>query len=484
MTHPIPESPRAPSPPVPGAVEVPTASGALPDLETINRLDRAHVIHPITEFRKHEQQGPRIVVGGRGIELTFGDGRTAIDGFSGLFNISVGHGRREIADAVTAQMRELAYYPSFWDFGNVPATRLAERLVGLLPPDRRLTHVLFHSGGSEANEANFKFARLYHAVRGKYAKVKIISRRWSFHGATRSAGSATGILAYHAFVEQDASHAYFAPPYCYRCEFQQTYPSCKLACAHDLEATIEREGPDTVAAVILEPVMGTGGVLVPPPDYFERIHEICRRHDVLLILDEVVTAFGRTGKWFGMEHWNIRPDLVSLAKGISSGYLPLSASVVADHVYDTIRDEMPDGMPFMFGLTYNNHPTCCAAGLANIDIIEREGLVENAREVGAYLLTRLRETFGSSPIVGEIRGCGMLAAIEIVRDRETKEPFPNIEDPHHIVAAAFERGLIVRALFQCVALAPPLISTKQDIDRMIEILAAVWPEAERHALAG
>jgi L-2,4-diaminobutyrate transaminase len=230
--------------------------------------------------------------------------------------------------------------------------------------------------------------------------------------------------------------------------------------------------------------MGTGGVLVPPPDYFGRIEEICKRHDVLLILDEVVTGFGRTGNWFGMQHWNIKPDLVSLAKGMSSGYLPLSASAISDQVYDTIRDEMPDGIPFMFGLTYNNHPTCCAAGLANIEIIEGEGLVENAKVVGAYLLERLRETFGRSPIVGEIRGAGLLAAMEIVRDQTTKEPFPNVEDPHHIVAAAFERGLIARALFQCVALSPPLISTKADIDRMVSILQEVWPAAEREILGG
>jgi adenosylmethionine-8-amino-7-oxononanoate aminotransferase len=453
------------------------------DLDAILQLDRAHVIHPITEFRKQEKYGSKIFVGGRGVELTLADGRTLIDGFSGLFNISVGHGRTEIADAVAAQMRKLAYYPSFWDFGNEPAARLAHRLVELLPPDRRLTHVLFHSGGSEANEANFKFARLYHALRSKQSKVKIISRRWAFHGATRSAGTATGINAYHMFVEQDASHAYFAPPYCYRCEFGKTYPSCGLVCADDLDAAIQREGADTVAAVILEPVMGTGGILVPPADYFDRVQAICERHDVLLILDEVVTGFGRTGKWFGMQHWNIKPDLVSLAKGISSGYLPLSASVMSDRIYETIRDEMPDGIPLMFGLTYNNHPTCCAAGLANIDIIDREGLVENARTVGAYLLTRLRDAFGRSPIVGEIRGLGMLVAIEIVRDQAAKEPFPNIEDPHHIVAAAFQRGLIARALFQCVALAPPLIATTADVDRMVGILQEVWPAAEQEILA-
>lgn len=455
----------------------------IPDLNDIRRLDRAHVLHPITEFREQEKTGSHIFVGGKGIELFTGDGRTVIDGFSGLFNINVGHGRREIADAVAEQMGKLAYYPSFWSFGNEPSSRLAEKIIGLLPADRHLNHILFHSGGSEANEANFKFARQYHAVRGNASKVKILSRRWAFHGATRGAGTATGIVAYHLFLEQDASHAYFAPPYCYRCEFGGQYPGCGLACAHDLETTIDREGADTIAALILEPVMGTGGVLVPPPDYYGPIQEICKRHDILLILDEVVTGFGRTGKWFGMEHYGIHPDLVSFAKGISSGYLPLSASVVSDHVYETIRDEMPPGVPFMFGLTYNNHPTCCAAGLANLEIVEREGLVENARVVGAYLLESLREKFSKSPIVGDIRGCGLLAAIEVVRDLETKEPFPNFEDPHDIVADAFEKGLIARAMFQCVALAPPLISTRADIDRMVGILAEIWPQAERRALA-
>jgi adenosylmethionine-8-amino-7-oxononanoate aminotransferase len=454
-----------------------------PNLDEILRLDRAHVIHPITEFRKQEKHGSKIFVGGRGIELKLADGRTVIDGFSGLWNISVGHGRREIANAVASQMRKLAYYPSFWDFGNEPAARLAAKIVSLLPKDRGLNRVLFNSGGSEANEANFRFARQYHGVRGKESKAKIISRRWAYHGATRGAGTATGIMAYHMLAQQDPSHAYFAPPYCYRCEFGKTYPGCALECAQDLETVIKQEGADTVAAVVIEPVMGTGGVINSPPEYFGIIQEICKRHDVLLILDEVVTAFGRIGEWFAMEPWNIKPDLLTLAKGISSGYLPLSASVMSDHVYETIRDQLPEGLPMMFGLTYNNHPTCCAAGLANIAIIEREGLVENAREVGAYLLTCLRQAFGASPIVGEIRGAGMTAAIEIVRDQTTKEPFPNFEDPSRIVTAAYQRGLIARSMFQCVALAPPLICSKADIDRIVGILQEVWPAAEREILA-
>lgn len=449
------------------------------NLEQIQALDRAHVIHPINEFRKHEARGPTIISGGRGVELYLGDGRTLLDGFSGLFNINVGHGRTEIAEAVATQMRELAYYPSFWNFGNEPAARLAARIAALLPADRGLGHFLFHNSGSEANEANFRIARLYHAVRGKPSKTRIVSRRWSYHGATRGAGSATGIEFYHLLSEPDPSHLHMAAPYCYRCEFGKTHPGCGLPCATDLEALLEREGPDNVAALIVEPVMGTGGILVPPPDYFDAITDICKRHDVLLILDEVITGFGRTGRWFGMEHWSIRPDLVSLAKGLSSGYLPLSASVLSDPVYETLRDGMPEGLPFMFGLTSNNHPACCAAALANLDIVENEDLVENARRVGAYLLERLQKSFGDSPIVGEIRGVGMLAAMEIVRDRETREPFPNLADPAWIAHTAFDRGLIVRALFQCIAFAPPLVATTADIDRMIGILEELWPEAER-----
>jgi adenosylmethionine-8-amino-7-oxononanoate aminotransferase len=452
--------------------------------DAVAALDRAHLIHPITELRRQEQRGPQLFVRGSGVELELAGGRRLLDGFSGLFNISAGHGRTEIADAVAAQMRELAYYPSFWGFGSEPAARLAARVAELLPADRGLRHMLFSSSGSEANEANFRIARLYHAVRGKPEKTKIVSRRWAYHGATRAAGSATGIAAYHALAGSDPGHLHVAPPYCYRCELDLRWPGCALACAGDLEAALAREGPERVAAFVVEPVLGTGGIVVPPPDYFARVAEICARHDVLLIADEVITGFGRTGRWFGMEHWDLRPDLVSLAKGITSGYLPLSASVLSDRVYETIRDGMPEGLPFMFGLTYNNHPACCAAALANLDILEREDLVGNARRVGAHLLERLRRSFGDSPIVGEVRGLGMLAALEIVRDRETREPFPNPADPAWIARRAFDEGLVARALFQCVALAPPLCASEAEVDRMVDVLERIWPEAEARFLAG
>jgi 4-aminobutyrate--pyruvate transaminase len=448
------------------------------DPKMLQDLDRAHLIHPITEFRVHEEKGPRIVVGGKGIRLELADGRQVIDGFSGLFNINVGHGRTEIAEAVTEQMHRIAYYPSFWDFSTEPAIRLAERLTALFPDDRELDHFLFTSGGSDANETNFRIARLYQAVNGHSDRKKILSRRFAYHGITRAAGSATTIPAYHVFAEPDPLHVATSTPYCFRCEFGKTYPGCGLPCVEDVEAVIEREGPETIAALVAEPVLGTGGIIPPPPEYFERLEEICRAHDILLILDEVITGFGRTGKWFGMEHWNVHPDLVSFAKGVTSGYLPLGGVAVTRKVYEAIRDHSPRGLPFMGGLTYNNHPAACAAALANLDIVEREGLVENSREVGAYLLESLRAEFEDHPLVAEVRGIGLLAALECT-EPGTKDPVGGrpMSFTAAVASRCWERGLITRALWENVGLAPPLCTTRSEVDEIVGILAEAFREA-------
>jgi adenosylmethionine-8-amino-7-oxononanoate aminotransferase len=454
---------------------MPTAPG--PSLED---LDRAHLIHPITEFRVHERHGPRLVVGGKGIRLVTGDGRSVIDGFSGLFNVNVGHGRAEIAEAVARQMHEMAYYPSFWGFSSEPAIRLAERLARLLPPDRAIRRFLLTSGGSDANETAFRFARHYHAAKGRPERLKIVSRNRAYHGITRAAGSATRIAAYHVFAPPDPLHVAGAAPYCFRCDLGKTWPACELACARDVGAVIEREGPDTVAAVVAEPVLGTGGIVPPPEGYFEELAAICQRHDVLLVLDEVITGFGRTGRWFGMEHWGIHPDLVTFAKGITSGYLPLGGVGLSDRVYETLRDESPRGLPFLGGLTYNNHPTACAAALANLDVIEREGLVENAREVGAYLLASLREALAGHAFVADLRGIGMLAAVECAKPG-TRDPVGGrpMAFPARVASAAWERGLIVRAMWENVALAPPLCTTRAEVDEIVAVLAASMQEAAR-----
>jgi adenosylmethionine-8-amino-7-oxononanoate aminotransferase len=434
-------------------------------------LDRRHVIHPITEFRTHEEKGPRLILGGKGVRLETSGGKSVIDGFSGLFNINVGHGRTEIADAVHAQMQRMAYYPAFWDFSTEPAILLAERLAGLFPADRNISRFIFTTGGSDANETNFRLARFYHASNGQHERCKVLSRRSSYHGVTRAAGSATSIPAYHVFADVSPVHHYTAAPYCLRCEYGKTRSDCSLECAEDVEAVIQREGPETVSAVIAEPIQGTGGIITPPAGYFDRLQEICSAHGVLLILDEVITGFGRTGKWFGMEHYDIKPDLVSFAKGISSGYLPLGGCGLSDRVYETIRDGAPKGLPFMGGLTYNNHPSCCAAALANLDIIEKEGLVENAREMGDYMLASVRNSLGDHPFVKEIRGIGLLASIEFGKPDSLD---PVADRPMAFTAAvshhAWDRGLIARAMWETVSLAPPLCINRAEVDELVDIV--------------
>jgi adenosylmethionine-8-amino-7-oxononanoate aminotransferase len=448
-----------------------------PDLQLLVDLDRQHVLHPISEFRTHEKKGARIVTGGEGIWLELGDGRRVIDGFSGLFNINVGHGRKEIAQAVSRQMEEIAYYPAFWDFSTEPAIRLAQRIAGLLPADRELGRFLFTSGGSDANETAFRVARAYHAVRGAPERNKILSRRHSYHGITRAAGSATRIPAYHIFTSTDPDHIETAAPYCFRCEFGETPDRCSLQCAEAVEETIAREGPETIAAIIVEPVMGTGGILVPPDGYFERLQEICRAHDILLILDEVITGFGRTGRWFGMEHWDIHPDIMCFAKGVTSGYLPLGGLAISERVYSSVRDNSPEGVPFMVGLTYNNHPSCCAAALANLEIVEREGLVDNARAVGDHLRQRLAEDLADHPKIAEVRGVGMLIALECC-EPGGKEPVGGkpMSYPAEVSHRCYDRGLIVRALWENVALAPPLCTSEAEADQIADLVVEVFRE--------
>jgi adenosylmethionine-8-amino-7-oxononanoate aminotransferase len=339
-------------------------------MANLEELDRAHLIHPITELRKHEKVGPSIVTGGEGIRIHTADGRTLIDGCSGLWNVNVGHGRTEIGDAVAKQMRDVPYYPGFWEYSTEPAIRLAERMAKLMPPGAEIDRFLFTSGGSDANETNFRIARTYHAARGEPNRRKILSRANAYHGITYAAGSATRLPAYHIFATPDPLHVEVPAPYCFRCELGKTFPACELACADAIEQAIEREGAETVAAIVAEPVFGTGGIIPPPDGYFQRLREVCDRHGILLILDEVITGFGRTGQWFGMQTYDIRPDLVTFAKGITSGYLPLGAAGVSRRVYESLRDDAPQGLPFMGGLTYNNHATCCAAAGANLDILE------------------------------------------------------------------------------------------------------------------
>lgn len=439
-----------------------------------SQRDAARLIHPVTPPRETTEVGAKVVVEGDGVWITDDRGRRLIDGFAGLWCVAVGHGRPEIIAAVKEQMETLEYFTTFHGQSHPKAIELAERLIDLFPAEYGMSHVLFSSGGSEANESNIKLARLYWYLRGEEQRTKVIARNEGYHGLTIATMTATGIHPMRWFFGPEApGFSHVAAPNCYRCELGKTFPDCALACADELERAVLEAGPETVAAFIAEPVIGAGGIIPPPEGYFQRVREICDRYGILLILDEVVTGFGRTGTMFGAQQYDVRPDIVTLAKGITSGYLPLGASVVSAEVWGTIRTKMPEYFPFSHGFTYSGHPTCCAAALANIDLIEREGMVENAQAVGDHLMGRMKE-LERYESVGEVRGKGLMIGVDLVADKATKAGFAM---PHSacskVEEEAWERGLYARAMgMEVVGLAPPLCIDTEVADQMVEILAA------------
>ncbi len=452
-----------------------------PALREWYRDDLAYILHPATLLKTHSEQGPKILVEGNGIFVRNLEGREFIDGLSGLWNVNIGHGRAEIGDAVRDQIGKLAFAPSFFGFSNLPSIELAKRLVDLSPP--HLTRVFYTSGGSETNESAFKIARYYFKLNGQRDRFKIISRNLAYHGVSMGALSATGIAPHREMAAPLVPGFSFIPaPYCYRCELGLTYPACELACAKVLEHKLQEEGPETVTAFIGEPIMGAGGAIVPPPEYWPTIEAICRKYGVLLILDEVITGFGRTGKWFALEHWNLRPDMLSLAKGINSGYVPLGATIITEEIYRDLVEKAPPGTPFPHGFTYNGHPVACVAALKNLDIMEREHLVEQAAEMGVYFQDGLR-TLEDHPLVGDIRGIGLIAGIELVRDKATKDRFEPAGTAGALVTrAAYERGLICRAIGDTVAFAPPLCIAKSQIDDLLAIFSAALDRGQQELL--
>src|SRR5580700_7755705 len=357
--------------------------------------DRRYLVHPLHHPDDHRQ--PLVVVEGEGAILRDAEGREYIDGLSGLWNVNVGHGRGELADAAAAQMRRIAFASAYIGATNEPAIRLAEKIVGHAYSNSAA--VYFTTAGAESNESAFKFARYYWKVKDKPQKTKIISRIHAYHGVTMAAMSATGMPIFHKmFGPLVPGFIQVPPPYAYRWTGNEE-PG--IGAADAVEQAILTEGPDTVAAVIAEPVMGAGGVIVPPATYFPKLREICDRYDVLLIADEVITGFGRTGKWFALGHWGVEPDLVSFAKGVTSGYLPLGGIILSERVHGAIL-AAPMDRRYMHAATYSGHPVCCAVGLRNVQIIEEENLVERSARMGTRLLAGLEELY-NLPNVGEVR---------------------------------------------------------------------------------
>jgi adenosylmethionine-8-amino-7-oxononanoate aminotransferase len=439
--------------------------------------DRRYLVHPLHHPDDHRQ--PLVVVEGHGAMLRGADGREYIDGLSGLWNVNVGHGRGELADAAAAQMRRIAFASAYIGATNEPAVRLAEKIVRHAYSNSAA--VYFTTAGAESNESAFKFARYYWKVKDKPQKTKIISRIHAYHGVTMAAMSATGMPIFHKmFGPLVPGFIQVPPPYAYRWTGNEE-PG--IGAADAVEKAILAEGPDTVAAVIAEPVMGAGGVIVPPASYFPRLREICDRHDVLLITDEVITGFGRTGRWFALGHWGVEPDLVSFAKGVTSGYLPLGGVIASKRVHEAI-ESAPADRKFMHAATYSGHPVCCAVGLRNVEIIENEGLVERATVMGRRLLAGL-EGLRDLPVVGDVRGLGMMCGVELVADRNTKAPALGLGG--RFVREALARGLLPRIrvgsadppIGDTICLAPPLMTPPEVLDRIPGILRDALVAASR-----
>jgi len=438
------------------------------DLEHLKRDAIEKIIFHATPRQWLKAGGPWVLERGEGALLVDADGHEFLDALSGgVFAVLAGYGRDEIAEAMARQARRLNYTSPFATT-SVVTIELARKLADLTPGD--LSASFFCSSGSEAVEAAIKLARQYHEANGEGRRYKVVSLRRAYHGSTIGALSATGWSpGFGAFrraadpVAPAAGDTSAMPPYCFRCELRLEYPGCEVACATTIEQAMLGSDPELVSCVILEPVMATAGCIVPPPGYLARVREICDRHGVLLISDEVVCGFGRTGRWFGIDHAAVVPDIIVVAKGLTSGYAPMAAAIA--------RREIAEKLPVFFDLhTYGGHPVSAAAALTNIEIIEREDLVGNAADVGAHMLGLL-DGLRFHPIVGAVRGLGLLMAVELMRDPSQREDFPpELGVDGQVAAVARELGVFVRPLGGTVLLGPPLIFTKAQAERTVDVL--------------
>lgn len=441
---------------------------------SLEDMDRKSVMHPLTDLKAHASGAvkPHIIETGKGIHIFGQDGRDLIDGFAALYCVNIGYGRTEIAEAIYEQAKKLAYFHTYRGTSNEPLIRLSHRLLSIAPAN--MSKVFYGMSGSDANETQVKIVWYYNNVLGRPDKKKIISRQRAYHGSTIMAGSLTGLDRFHKTFDLPIGPVLHteAPHYYWRAEAGMSELDYARHCADALDALIETEGPDTVAAFIAEPVMGTGGIVPPPESYWQFVQEVLDKHDVLLIADEVVCGFGRVGANFGCDLYGIRPDLMTVAKGLTSAYLPLSGAIVGQRVWDVLEHGSEDYGPFAHGYTYSGHALGAAAAMANLDIIDQEGLVANARDMGSYLLQRLHETFDDHPMVGEVRGVGLLAAVEFVADPARRVRFdPALSVGKRINEACLEQGLIARAMpgGETLGFAPPLIISRDEVEHIVEI---------------
>lgn len=438
--------------------------------------DRDNFFHPSTHLAQHArgESATRVITGASGVHIEDRDGNRMLDAFAGLYCVNAGYGRTEVADAIAEQAHQLAYYHSYVGHGTETSITLAKMIMDRAPA--HMSKVYFGLSGSDANETNIKLVWYYNNILGRPQKKKIISRWRGYHGSGLMTGSLTGLSLFHDKFDLPMNPVIHtdAPYYYRRKDRTQSEAEFTAQCANALEALIQAEGPDTIAAFIGEPVLGTGGIVPPPAGYWDAIQEVLNRHDILLIADEVVTGFGRLGTMFGSEHYGLKPDLITIAKGLTSAYAPLSGSIVSDRMWKVLEQGTDENGPIGHGWTYSAHPICAAAGVANLKLIDDLNLVSNAAEVGGYLNASMKEALGDHPNVGDIRGEGLLCAVEYVADKADATPLdPVAKVGAAISAAMLERGVIARAMPQgdITGFAPPFCITRAEVDTVVAATA-------------
>ena len=442
----------------------------------INAWDRDHFFHPSTHAGAHArgETPTRVITGGEGVYITDRNGKRSLDAFAGLYCVNVGYGRTEIAEAIAKQAHELAYYHAYVGHGTEASITLARMIMERAPA--HMSRVYFGLSGSDANETNIKLIWYYNNILGRPEKKKIISRWRGYHGSGVMTGSLTGLTLFHtAFDLPRAPILHTEAPYYFRREDRsQTEEQFSAHCAAKLEEMILEEGPDTIAAFIGEPILGTGGIVPPPTGYWAAIQAVLDKYDILLVADEVVTGFGRLGSMFGSDHYGMKPDLITIAKGLTSAYAPLSGSIVSDRMWQVLVQGSDQMGPMGHGWTYSAHPICAAAGVANLELIDKLGLVENAGSTGAYFRKGLADALAGHKHVGEVRGDGLMAAVEFVEDKDDRRFFdPARKIGPAVSAALLERGVIGRAMPQgdILGFAPPLCLTRNEADTVVKAAA-------------
>lgn len=437
------------------------------------KMDAAHHLAPFTDYKELQAEGSRIITHADGHFIHDMDGNLILDAMAGLWCVNVGYGRQALVDAAADQMQKLPYYNSFFKTSNQPVAALSKMLAELTPEG--LNHVLYANSGSEANDTIIRLVRHYWSLKGQPEKRVIIGREYGYHGSTIMAASMGGMSGMHKQAASEADFTHIRPPYGFLYQGNQTDAQFAESSAQLLADKIAEIGADKVAAFVAEPIQGAGGVIIPPHGYFDHIQNICKAHDILFIADEVITGFGRTGRWFGSDLYGLKPDVMTLAKGLTSGYMPMSAVMVGDRIAETLIE---DGGEFYHGFTYSGHPVAAAVALANLKIIQDEGLVERvAEDTGPYLADALA-SLSDHPLVGEVRSCGLLGCVELVADKSGPVQFSDTGAAGVVVRDhAIAGGLMMRAVRDGMITSPPLSFERGDIDIVVERLREALDKA-------